>query len=58
MESEKCQWIAYYPSIPKKWSMKVGTNLSKEMVQNFEAFGFFLEDKANVVEAMVLEMMF
>ena len=29
--------------------MKVGTNLSKEKVQTFEAFGFFLEDKANDV---------
>ena len=58
MESEICRWIAYYPSIPEKWSMKVGTNLSKEKVQTFEAFGFFLEDKVDDIEAIVLVVMF
>ena len=58
VESEICRWIAYYPSIPEKFSMKVGTNLSKEKVQTFEAFGFCLEDKADVVKAMVLVVMF
>ena len=37
--------------------MKVEANLSKENVQTFEAFGFCLEDKADVVEDVVLEVM-
>ena len=39
-----CQWIVCYPSVPKKWPIKFGTNLSQVEVTSFESAGFLLED--------------
>ena len=39
-----CQWIVYYPSVPKKWPIMFGTNLSQAEVTSFEFARFLLED--------------
>ena len=28
VRSTTCHWVAYYPLVPEKWLVKVGTNLS------------------------------
>ena len=57
MKSTTCRWIAYYPPVPKKWPIKVGTNLSQEEVFKLESIGFYLEDKVDAAGTMVLEAM-
>ena len=57
MKSTTCRWVAYYPPVPEKWPIKVGTNLSQEEVFKLESVGFCLEDKVDATGAMVLEAM-
>ena len=57
MKSTTCRWVAYYVAVPKKWPVKVGTNLFQEEVFKLESIGFCLEDKVDAAGAMVLEAM-
>ena len=57
VKSTTCRWVAYYPPIPEKWPIKVGTNLSQEEVFKLESVGFCLKNKVNAADAMVLEAM-
>ena len=38
----------YYPDIPKKWPMKVGSSLVQSKVIAFESFGFTLQGGQNI----------
>ena len=39
-----CKSILYYPDIPEKWPVKVGSSLTQSEVEAFEAAGFILCD--------------
>ena len=38
------RWILYFPSVPLRWPVKFGTNLTQVEVSSFESPGFVLED--------------
>ena len=45
-----CRWILYFPSVPQRWPVKFGTNLTQVEVSSFESVGFVLEDGIVKVE--------
>ena len=46
-----CRWILYFPTVPQRWPVKFGTNLTQVEVSSFEWIGFVLEDSIAKVEA-------
>ena len=46
-----CRWILYFPTVPQRWPIKFGTNLTQAEVSSFESVRFVLEDGIAKVEA-------
>ena len=48
-----CKSIMYYPDVPEKWPVKIGSSLTQSEMTAFEAAGFVLDDGEALLSAPI-----